>query len=75
MASPTRDVNYNNFMADGAFTMTRDEQIAYIMIGARPGKRAIEIHNVLEKNLVRISTGRQIFQTMGLKIQQWTNDC
>ena len=34
-------------MADGAFTLTRDEQVTYIKIEARRGKSAIEIQKAL----------------------------
>ena len=36
-------------MADCAFTLTREEQIAYIKIESRRGKGASEILNVLEE--------------------------
>ena len=36
-------------MADGAFTLTSDEQVTYIKIEARRGKSVIEIQKALEE--------------------------
>ena len=36
-------------MADGAFTLTRDEQVTYIKIEARRGKSATEIQKALKE--------------------------
>ena len=43
------DVIYKTVMADGAFTLTRDEQVTYIKIEARRGKSATEIQKALEE--------------------------
>ena len=40
---------YKTFMADGASTLMRDEQVTYIMIEASRGKSAIEIQKALEE--------------------------
>ena len=42
-------------MADCAFTLTREEQIAYIKIESRRGKGAPEILNALEEEVVPMS--------------------
>ena len=49
MTSRKYDVIYKTVMADGAFTLTRDEQVTYIKIEARRGKSAIEVQKALEE--------------------------
>ena len=49
MTSGKYDVIYKTVMADGVFTLTRDEQVTYIKIEARRGKSAIEIQKALEE--------------------------
>ena len=49
MTSRKYDVIYKTVMADGAFTLMLDEQVTYINIEARRGKRAIEIQKALEE--------------------------
>ena len=49
MTSRKYDVIYKTVMADGAFTLTQDEQVTYIKDDARRGKSAIEIQKALEE--------------------------
>ena len=49
MTSHKYGVIYKTVMADGPFTLTRDEQVTYIKIEARRGKSAIEIQKGLEE--------------------------
>ena len=49
MTSRKYDVIYKTVMADGAFTLTRDEQVTYIKIEARRGKNAIENQKAFEE--------------------------
>ena len=49
MTSHKYDVIYQIVMADGAFPMTRNEQVTYVNIKARWGKSAIEIQKGLEE--------------------------
>ena len=49
MTSRKYDVIYKTVMADGVFMPTRDKQITYIKVEARPGKSATEIQKALEE--------------------------
>ena len=49
MTSCNYDIIYKTVMADGAFTLTCDEQVTYIKIETRRGKSVIEIQKVLEE--------------------------
>ena len=43
------DIIYKTVIGDGAFTLTRDEQVTYIKIEVSWGKSAIEIQKVLQE--------------------------
>ena len=49
MMSRKYDVIYKTVMADGAFTLTHDEQVTYIKIETRRGKSTIEIQKALKE--------------------------
>ena len=57
-------------MADCAFTLTREEQIAYIKIESRRGKGAPEILNALEEV---VSTSVLAYSTIRSWVREFNN--